>query len=105
MKEIDLSQFTSQKSMVLSGRERGVEVRAKLNFNQLDNADIEASVSVPDHIISLNSSFFQGLFGDSVRTLGEEGFRRKYQFKCTSVITEDVDKGIVDALNHANPLS
>jgi hypothetical protein len=104
MNTIDLARFTSKTSMVLSGRERGVGVRLKLDLDRLDKAGQTVSVIIPQHIISLNSSFFQGLFGESVRTLGDSKFRECYRFSCSQVISEDVDKGIVDALNQSNPL-
>ena len=79
-------------------------VRSKLDLDRLDKAGQTVSVVIPEHIISLNSSFFQGLFGESVRALGDSKFRECYKFSCSEVISEDVEKGIVDALNQANPL-
>lgn len=101
---IQLSRFTSAESMLMSGRERGVELRRKLNLDVVDFHPEQCSVCVPEHIISLNSSFFQGLFGESVRRLGEAKFRAKYEFSATQPILDDVDRGIRDALNEANPL-
>ena len=105
MTAIDLARFTSKTSMVLSGRERGVGVRSKLDLDKLDRAAQIIEVTIPEHIISLNSSFFQGLFGESVRSLGGLKFRECYRFLCSEVIAEDIEKGIVDALNQSNPLS
>ena len=59
---------------------------------------------VPEDILSLNSSFFLGLFDKSIVNLGVDKFSDKYHFICTSVITEDVEKGKREAINTSNVL-
>ena len=103
---IDLGQYHEPGTILLSGRPKGVALRDKLNLDKLDGQqDVQVDVVVPTEIVSLNSSFFLGLFGPSVRDLGEYGFRQKYSFVCQPKIEIDVEAGIKEALNKANPLS
>jgi hypothetical protein len=101
---IDLSKFKNAKSRVLSGREEGKKVRSKLKLDQLDKSAEKVTILIPSEIISLNSSFFLGLFGPSVRNLGEIGFEQKYIFSCSDVIMRSVKDGITRALKISNPL-
>jgi hypothetical protein len=80
MTTIDLNRYRSPGIGVLAGRERAEMIRASLELDKLDREGGVARVLVPDSIISVNSSFFLGLFGNSVRTLGESEFRRRYVF-------------------------
>ena len=102
---IDLGQYHQPGTILLSGRPKGVALRQKLNLDKLDDQEeVQVEIAVPSEIVSLNSSFFLGLFGPSVRNLGEYGFRKKYTFTCPPQIEEDVEAGIREALNRANPL-
>ena len=38
------------------------------------------------------------------KKLGEKKFREKYQFKCSELIRMNIEDGIRDAVNKANPL-
>jgi hypothetical protein len=51
-------------------------------------------VHIPADIWSINWSFFGGLFGDSVRTLGRHGFKEKDQFDC--------DPSLLYLIDHRN---
>lgn len=102
--KIDLGEFSSEQSIVLSGRPKGVNVRKKLELDTHDAATGELLVSIPERIISLNSSFFLGLFSPSVKILGVEGFEKKYKFKCREELLEDIERGKREALNEANAL-
>ncbi|HSU56404.1 MAG TPA: hypothetical protein VLT36_20260 [Candidatus Dormibacteraeota bacterium] len=103
---IDLGQYHEPGTILLSGRPKGVALRQRLNLDKLDRQqDVQVEVIVPREIVSLNSSFFSGLFGPSIREMGEYVFRSKYAFTCQPQIKEDVEAGIREALNRANPLS
>ena len=94
---IDLGKFSSA-TIVLSGRTKGEKIREELHLKENDEKPDLVEVVVPSEIVSMNSSFFLGLFGPSVLKLGEERFKKKYQFKAHDVILEDVYRGIRDAL-------
>lgn len=102
--EIDLNKFKNSGSRVLSGRNEGKKAREKLNLDSVDNDAENVSVIFPEDIISLNSSFFLGLFGPSVRNLGENEFVKKYTFICPDFIKKSVNDGIERALKTSNPL-
>lgn len=102
--EIDLNNFKNPNSRVLSGRKEGLKVREKLNLDSIDKNEQKVTVIIPDDIISLNSSFFLGLFGPSVRLLNEFSFKNKYEFLCPDFIQSSIEDGIERALKTSNPL-
>jgi hypothetical protein len=64
-----------------AGRDRGELAREKLQLDALDKKDTEVDVSVPEHTYTVTSSFFLGLFGDSVRAAGSsEKFFHRFHF-------------------------
>lgn len=68
------------KSTAFTGRPEGKEVRIKLQLNERDGDDKMYVVVLPANTSSFNSSFFLGLFFDSIRRLGGvEAFKNKYQ--------------------------
>ena len=101
---IDLEEFRSPGVIVLSGRPKGVALRRRLGLDKKDIQPGQITIVVPQEIVSLNSSFFLGLFADSVTTLGREKFEQKYLFECPSEIREDVEDGIRQALDESNPI-
>jgi len=105
MKQFDFATYAGPEVIALSGRPKGVEIRQKLDLNTLDKQQAEQiTVKIPLNVVSLNSSFFLGLFADSVQALGEDGFRKKYVFEARPEIFKDINQGIEQALNKANPL-
>jgi len=78
---LDLGQWRGGRAVrVLAGRDRGEEVRRTAQVAQLDHAEGVVEVRVPTDLFSVTSSFFLGLFGESIRVLGDEGFRQHYRF-------------------------
>ena len=103
MKNIDLSKLT-QNIKVISGRDRGMELREKLKIDEKDIDEEIYEFEIAQDVYSFNSSGFLGLFSDSIKKLGEKKFREKYQFKCSELIRMNIEDGIRDAVNKANPL-
>lgn len=92
--------------LVLSGRELGYEIRDKIKLDEKDRDSEKYNVIFPDNIISISTSFFLALFGESVRTLKDkESFLSKYNFSCDSNMMININDGIVDALNDVDGLS
>jgi hypothetical protein len=104
MQTIDLVKYSGSDVIVLSGRPMGEEICRKLDLDALEKKADTIQVKVPYNIVSLNSSFFLGLFAESVRRLGEANFRSKYTFDCRPAVLKDIEDGISQALNTANPL-
>lgn len=100
---VDLEKYRSSGARVFAGRDRGREVRKKAGLDRLDASEDIVWVDVPEDTFSINSSFFLGLFGDSIRRLGATDFRRKYQFRGKSIVRL-VESGIAEALNRESPL-
>src|SRR5262245_4979689 len=100
---ITLDDYRSRGGKVFAGRERGEKVRHAAQLSALDEQDVRVSVFVPDDVFSVNSSFFLGMFGESVRRLGEEGFRAHYRFEGKD-ISDTVEDGIREALASVSPL-
>lgn len=103
IKEINLK-FKNPSSKVLSGRKEGKDLRDKLTLDTVDYNSEVINVNFPDDIISLNSSFFLGLFGPSVRNLGKEEFEKKYIFNCPKFIISSINDGIERALKTSKAL-
>ena len=53
--------------LVLSGRELGYQIRTKMNLDKVDMDDKKYKIIFPKNIISISTSFFLALFGESVR--------------------------------------
>jgi hypothetical protein len=89
----------------LSGRPKGQELRSRLKLKNEDESPAEVAVIIPDSILTLNSSFFLGLFGESVRKLGEQRFKSKYKFSTNhDRVKRDIERGIMYAQETSNPL-
>jgi hypothetical protein len=102
---IDLTKFTGVDEIILSGRPKGEELRRKLGLDAADDRAELINIIIPQRIISLNSSFFLGLFAKSVDKLGESGFLAKYVFDCKPILVRDIDAGVHQAVNTSNPLT
>lgn len=90
---------------LFSGRERGILNRKKFNLDSLDEEDSIINVIIPENTYSITSSFFMGLFGDSIRKMGNrENFFRKYQFKMPDRFVNKIDIYIERALRENTAL-
>lgn len=100
MLTIDLSKYLNE-NKVFSGKDFGMKVRKELDLDGLDETGIIAIIDIPSDTISLNLSFFLGLFGPSIRKLNKCGFACKYIFKYDNdiIIETGLEKGIEIALN------
>lgn len=99
MLTIDLKHYIQNKK-VLSGRENGVNLRKKLEIDKKENENDEIKIIIPQDVFALNSSYFLGWLGKSVRDLGKENFEKKYKFECNEIVKLNIEDGINDALNN-----
>jgi len=93
---VDLEGHRSKGARVFAGRVRGQRVREASKLREHDKGDAIVEIVIPRDVISINASFFLGMFGDSIRELKEEGFRRKYRF-----VGKNVDRVVEDAIAEA----
>lgn len=91
MRSVDLRKFKRTESRVFTGRPVGQSARKSLNLDEFDKNDESIEIIIPDDTMSVNSSFFSGMFQKSLKMLGEEKFREKYIFKCNKKIIIDVN--------------
>jgi hypothetical protein len=102
---IDLNKArTSKDAKVFSGRERGKYWRQQFRLDELDRGQGNVVVLVPEDILSINLSFFLSLFGESVRLLGPDEFRHKYEFSSDPSLKPLIEQGIEQALKKSNVL-
>jgi len=102
---IDLAKArTAPQAKVYSGRDRGTFWREKFEVDSADEQSEPVKVLIPTDIISVNISFFLGLFGKSVRQLGREEFSRHYVFECEPILRQLIEQGITQALKRSNAL-
>lgn len=80
MKSIDLTPCITPGIGLLVGEDRGKLVRSKVNLDKSDRTTEQFTVVFPDFVYSINSSFFRGLFENSLKFLGEENFKARYLF-------------------------
>jgi len=95
---VDLGRYQEKAVRVFAGRGRGAAAREAANLDEFDKTTEQVEVRVPEETFAMNSSFFLAMFGQSIRTIGPEGFRQKYRFTGKD-ITETVESGIKDALH------
>lgn len=88
---IDLQYFT--RNNILMGQENGKYVRMVCGLDELDPTTHVITVLIPTEILSVNSSFFIGMFGESIKRLGELTFSAKYEF-----VGKDIRAVIADAI-------
>ena len=100
--EISLARWRTQKVFV--GREAGYACREFFKLDELDKVGTEITVTIPEEVYSVNSSFFLGMFGDSIRGLGKDQFRSRYHFVGKD-ISRTLSSGIRHALDRHRPLS
>ncbi len=100
-KTIDLKDFLAFEETALVGRENGENVLKKISQNGLDFKKLEKDfntiiIKIPENVVSINKSFFLGLFEIQVQRLGKDGFLKKYKFSTTDHIVNKI-KNHVDA--------
>lgn len=82
------------------GRPNGKAARKQLRIDELEkDPAIHFVVTIPKDTYNINSSFFLGLFGDSIRSAGsEDGFLKRFEFQTFgreySVIARSVERAL-----------
>lgn len=99
-----LRPYRNEGAVIFSGRQEGAKARTELEFDSKDKDDESYEIEIPEDTVSINSSFFGGLFEESVIILKREGFLSKYRFildngkDISDLIRDDIEEGIRDAL-------
>lgn len=67
-------------STSFSGRTEGRTVRKLHNVDKMDSDDNNYYIKMPQDTSSFNPSFFLGLFFPSIKQMGMDKFKKKYEF-------------------------
>jgi hypothetical protein len=94
IKKLSLHQYRGVKSSVYTGRPQGEQARLDLKLDDFDKSTDLIQFVVPAATTTITPSFFLGMLFNSIKTLGYDNFKKKYQF-----VFEETDPNIVDALN------
>lgn len=102
--EITVIDFAGLGGPVYVGRPKGELTRRKYNLDAIDqNISAKVVVKVPESTYSINSSYFLGLFGPSIRALGNrDAFFKKYNFQAPDRFIERIEGYVARAL-HEQP--
>lgn len=100
--EINLREYIGKEQIILCGREEGYKLREKLNLDILEETNYQLVIIIPEYICSMNSSYFIGLFKDSINKMNINGFKNKYTFKCSEYIKDNIKDGLVSLLHEVN---
>jgi hypothetical protein len=100
MREISFKDLTNDGEVRnLSGHERGRAARENYRLNDADRDGEIIRVVVPEDIYSITSSFFQGMFSESVRKAGSrENFLARFEFDAPPVVLRQIERGIEASL-------
>lgn len=95
----DLGEFTQNGRITsLSGRPKGEQIRVKWNLDNLEKQpDIIVYINIPEYLDNIGRSLIQGIFTQTLQTIGVNGFYAKYKFSPHPIITNDI-KNVIDGL-------
>lgn len=98
--DIELKRFKRKESKIFTGRTEGQKARNDCNLDEIDRNDKNVNILIPDDTLSVNSSFFSGMFQKSLNYLGEIRFREKYRFICGKevIIRINIEQDIKNCL-------
>ncbi len=80
------------------GRENGKKARERLKLDQYSNEQ-DFLIDIPVGTFNINSSYFLGLFGESIRRAGSaESFLQRFKFETHGKSYKVIERGIERAL-------
>jgi len=94
-KNIQIKDYIDNRYTALVGRESAQNLLTKLekdgnNFKKLEEKFDKIVLIIPSKIITINKSFFLGLFETRIQDLGKEEFKKKYSFGTSEHIQKKV---------------
>lgn len=100
MRTVNLATLTKEGEIRnLTGHERGQEARHSFGIDDVDRRDESVTILVPDYIYTISPSFFQGMFGESVRKAGNrDKFLSKFKFVAPPIVNRQILSGINSSL-------
>jgi len=96
MTKVDFSKIAGR---IYAGRPNGIKARSLFKIENCDSLEGKVEVIFPENARSISSSFFLGMFGESIRKFGsKEKFQSHYTFRANKQIINQIDKVIDRAL-------
>jgi len=92
--ELNIRDYIYSDTKILTGRDLGELIRERVNLSKLDYSTQPVILKIDNNFISITSSFILGLFGDSIRDLGAEGFSVQYEIQSKEVFKKTINKYI-----------
>lgn len=74
----------------LVGQEDGEKARRRFNLDELDASGDRVVVVIPKDVLAVSSSFWSGLFSNTVAKYGRNGFHSRYKFKAAPIMQRSV---------------
>lgn len=104
---INLQDYRTPGSKVFTGRDRGVDVRESSKIDELAKEKEQITISIPEDIRSINPSFLEEFLFNVVTSLGESGFKNKFQFDNPGryKISDDLHEAVDRILREENALA
>ena len=97
--------FQNMGGPVHSGRSKGELTRKRFNLDAIDRKKCKVIVRIPETTYSVTSSFFLGLFGESIRQAGSrKDFFSRYEFQNPDVFCDTFETCISRALQEHRAL-
>ena len=92
--QINLGSYLESSISALIGRQNGKDFLETLKNNGVNIEDgNKVVIVIPDRIITMNNSYFQGFLEEAVRNCGEvNNFLEKYEFQASDHIREKIKK-------------
>ena len=78
--KINLEDFRTPKAKIFTGRDRGEQVRKDSKIDEIESKFDKVDFIIPANLYSINPSFFEELFINVVKKLGEDNFHQKFNF-------------------------
>lgn len=111
METVKINLADYKRGTIFTGRPQGYQVRKDLDLDKIDrDANRRVEFVIPEDTTSFNPSFFLGLLYESIKSLGLDRFKRKYNFITDNVrnkseIESNLQDGIRNATNFIDPSS
>ena len=77
---VNVDQATRPGLRVYASELTGAAARRAAQLNTLDQRNVLVEIRIPEGVYTMTVSFFLGMFGPSIQTLGREKFLEKYRF-------------------------
>ncbi|MEA3051146.1 MAG: hypothetical protein QOG72_49 [Sphingomonadales bacterium] len=98
--KIDIDALTRGEVRNLSGHDRGLAARSEFHLDELDQEGRSVEIRFPERFRGISSSFFQGMFAESVQLRGSvDGFFEHYRFDAPAHVLAQIEDYAHQALS------